>query len=837
MSTFAIVDMRDGIRRDVKSFLLDNDSFPNLEDCFLFRGRIQRKSCYTPIGIDEGRLRWIIGTTGGSPFTYTLLNIPVTSGYSQFTIGSVIFTDPGGASPVNLLSSNALYSGTLNRTTGALSITHPVIAATSVYYYPGLSVMGLSTREQSSFNDELLVGFDTRYSYLFDTASQNFVAANTYKTTNSIFTWTGADSDFFWTVNYFNALFTTNNISGLNAFTITGGTDATPSVITIGTGHNVLANDIVMILNTDTGNTLNGRTFQVTSVAATTITINNTVAPGGGAYASGFVVLLNRKAVSTGTSTVTAGDAIKWYDGPGSGTGWVNFLPPLNAATPQRVLRGSLMLLAYKDRLLALNTYESSGNAAAINYQNRARFCQVGTPFFTEDNAATPVEYLLPANQSANYDAWFDATPGKGGFIDAPTNEAIVSAEFVKDTLIVYFERSTWQLVYTGNDVLPFVFQKINTELGCESTFSQVPFDKGVFGVGNYGIITTDSVNVVRIDQKIPDEVFQINNSNNGVKRVHGIRDYTAQLVYWTIPTPSDEDGEVSAYSLTYPNQVLVYNYIDGSWSEFVDSFTCFGYWQTTSDVTWAELERTWESTAFSWDSQYFQAKYPNVVAGNQRGFVFVINQVQINGQNSPCLEISDFSAQTISCPNHNLTNNQYVLIDDCTGYTVVNGEIFRIGNASVNSFDLIPAAGSSFSATGYTGGGTITVIPNINITTKEFNPFYQQGKASNVQALELFMDRSENGEMTVDYFIDDNNAAAVTFDVSLSSPEPSTSFSQNQQKIWHKIYPNVYGAFFQLEFFLSDEQMRDLSIASSNIAIHGLIFYVSPSGRLSYDF
>ena len=52
-----------------------------------------------------------------------------------------------------------------------------------------------------------------------------------------------------------------------------------------------------------------------------------------------------------------------------------------------------------------------------------------------------------------------------GGYIDASTEEQIVSAEFIKDRLIVYFERSTWELAYTGNEVLPFVWQKINTEL------------------------------------------------------------------------------------------------------------------------------------------------------------------------------------------------------------------------------------------------------------------------------------------------------------------------------------------------------------------------------------
>lgn len=832
---FSIVNLRDGARRDVESFLLKNDSFPIIENAYLFRGRIQKRSSYQTIGTNTGRLRWQIGTTGASPFVFTLPDIPITSSIVQFSIGSVFFTDPGGASPVNLLSTNGAYSGTLDRTTGVVTLNHPVILATAVFYYPGLPVMGLKVREQIAINDELLLGFDTRYSYLFDSVSNDFIGANTYKfqapaVAGPVFTWHGANSDLFWTVNYFNVLWASNNNSGLNSYTISAGTDAIPSVLTIGVGHNVQVNDVVMVVNTSTSNTLNGRTFQVSVVGAGTVTINNTVAPGGGAF-SGVLVVLNRNVNSI--AGTTNGDAIKWFDGPGTGTGWVNFIPPLNAATPQNLLRGALIILPYKDRLVVLNTYESSGLNAVVNFPQRARWCQNGTPFFTEDNAATPVEYLLPTNENANFDSWFDQVTGKGGFVDAPTDEIIVSAEFIKDTLIVYFERSTWQLVYTGNEVLPFVWQKINTELGSESTFSIVPFDRGVFAVGNYGIITTDSVNVVRLDEKIPDEVFQIQNINNGVKRVYGIRDFNAQLVYWTYPIISDEDDDVTSYTLTFPNQVLFYNYLDGSWAETDDTFTCFGYWQKFTDLTWADLTRSWNTTNFSWNSQVLQAKYPDVVAGNQRGFVFVFSQLQNLGQNAPSLEISNFSVNTITIPDHNLVNGQYILITACTGFTSANNVIFKITNATANTFDLDPVV----NATGYTGGGLITAIPNLDILTKEFNPFYEQGKSVRINYIDILMDRTDAGQFTLNTYINSNVSVPVNSQTILTTTESVQPIYAGQTRIWHRIFPDIVGSFFQLQVTLSDTQIRDLEIATSNIRIHALIMYVSPIGRVPYDF
>ncbi len=756
--TFAIVNLREGAQRDLDPFLLSNDAFPILENAYLFRGRIVRRSCFTAVGTD-GRLKSIIGTTGASPFTATLLDgtggFVIPTGVASFRIGDVILTDPGGASPVTLLSTDALYSGTLNRSTGALSISHPVIAATSVYYVPGLPVLGLRLLEQDAINSEQLMAFDLRYSYQFDDSTGDFLVRNYFYTTANTFVWTGADSDQFWSTNYRNALWATNNNAGFHA-----------------------AQD---------------------------------------------------------SSPIAERDGIRWYgtESVSTNTGWANFNPQITSSPTY--LTGGLIILPYKDRLVVLNTLEGANLAGSTRFSQRARWCQNGTPFYG----------VFPVGGSADASAWRSDVVGKGGFIDAPTQEAIVSAEFIKDTLVVYFERSTWQLVYTNNETLPFIWQKINTELGTESTFSIVPFDRGALGIGNYGIITTDSVNVIRIDQKIPDEVFQIQNINNGVKRVSGVRDYNAQLVYFSYPIKVDEDGEATTYTLTYPNQLLVYNYLDGSWAEFDDSFTALGYWQKFSDVTWANLPVAWQSRQTAWNSAVFQGRYPDVVGGNQRGFVVVISQLQENGQNSPSIPISDITtaSYTITAPDHNFVNNQYVMFTGILGVTSTNAGgtpndvIYKVSAATSSTFVVVPVDPTLDVWSGtYTGGGVITHIPNINITTKQFNPFYENGDSVRLNYLEVYTDRTTNGEFTANFYTSSNTSQAIDTQSINTSPEPSNSFSSGQTRIWHRIYSNSFGSFFQNVFTLSDDQIRDLSIATSDITIHGLIYYVNPAGRLSYD-
>lgn len=51
-----------------------------------------------------------------------------------------------------------------------------------------------------------------------------------------------------------------------------------------------------------------------------------------------------------------------------------------------------------------------------------------------------------------------------GGYVEAATDEEMVSTEFINDRLIVFFKRSTWELSYTGNQVQPFIWQKFNSE-------------------------------------------------------------------------------------------------------------------------------------------------------------------------------------------------------------------------------------------------------------------------------------------------------------------------------------------------------------------------------------
>lgn len=545
-------------------------------------------------------------------------------------------------------------------------------------------------------------------------------------------------------------------------------------------------------------------------------------------------------------------DPIRYWDS----AGWTTFNPIVradNAATPTR-LQQAKCIVAYKGRLLAFYTHEGSALTSTTAFPQRMRWSQNGTPLTIGTVGAGPVWTTVGA--------WADDLVGYGGYVDAPTTEQIVSVEFIKDTLLVKFERSSWKVVYTGNEQLPFVFEKINTELGSESTFSLVPFDNGVLAFGNYGITTDDSVNVARIDTQIPNFILNVNNDFDGVERVHGVRDFANELVYWCYPRQANDSK--------FPNRVLVYNYVNSSYAIFKDSFTTFAQYQRTSDKTWSSYTSTrWGGASFRWDTGAFQSFYPDVVAGNQQGYVLVLSQ-KIGNDSSLTIKTITPNATNpvqIGIPNHNLEDNDIIKITGVlsTGasnpLTVLNDEIYKVivlgsdtitlqlYNSSTGIFDdVIIDVGST-----YIGNGRVEYFNNINLVTKRFSPYYEVGGQTRLAYIDFLLSKTTDGEVTNRITIDENTSISVSNlfasttptgvansgllgdDVLLTRPEnlDLLPIQKNQDKIWHRFYVQAICQNFQIQLTMDDLQMIDENISKADFQLHATVFYLSKNSRL----
>lgn len=580
----------------------------------------------------------------------------------------------------------------------------------------GTPVMGLRTKEDFSIQSQDLVAFDTTQAY--------FYSGTSFSVLPSIMpvTWSGTNYQFFFTTNYAGAFWATNSKPGLNGATITNAVaGAGFTTITTNPAHGFTTGQSVSIINitstaTDGSDDLNGNNYVITVTGATTFTIpfqtTNTYASGGFA--------LNSYVTSAGQ------DGIRYYGGLTNGTGWANYNPPIDT---RNALAGCLMIFPYRGYLVFLNTTEGTSPSTLFNYGNRARWTQIGTPYYS------PPVPLSPNPQTIDPFAARDDLFGRGGANDAPTNEVIVSAAFIRDILVVYFERSTWRLRFVNNSQNPFVWERVNVELGSDCTFSAIPFDKGLMAIGNRGIIISDGNDTTRIDDKIPDQIFEVRQKNFGLYRVNGIRTFRTKLNYWTIPDSlNNADG-------TFPDYVLVYNYETGTWSRFDDCFTCFGYYYPSgSGQTWETLTDRWDSTSLAWNSGSAQIGYEQIVAGNQQGFVFIIDESITNGTNDPSLNISAITLATPSVftsTNNNLPDDTWITIvgssvTSSDDGVLLQGRNFQINKALTidNTFTIseykpiaVTITGVSITTFSYTIGykGIISGFCQINIGSLVF--------------------------------------------------------------------------------------------------------------------
>lgn len=500
----------------------------------------------------------------------------------------------------------------------------------------------------------------------------------------------------------------------------------------------------------------------------------------------------------------------KYYAGS-----WDFFYPAINAT---EFLNSARILVVFKNCLLALNTWEGD-TLPGRNYQNRCRYSGFGSP--------------LEAN------AWRQDLPGNGNFIDAATTESIITVEFIKDRLIVFFERSTWELAYTGNNVTPFTFQKINTELGAESTFSVVPFDKVVLGVGNVGVHACNGFQVDRIDNSIPDTIFQINNLNQGTERVYGIRDYKQEVVYWTYPTNDQPED------YPYPNRVLVYNYNTSTWGFNDNTITVFGFFQPTLGVTWDSNTVTWNSL-ITWSDGELQGKFRHVVAGNQQGWTYIIDPNA--GENACDRQITNLTyavnVVTLTSIDHNLRAGDYIYLNGITSsgnLNVLNDMIFQISR--IVTKDTLqfnaeePETGDDIELSGvYKGGGIFALVSNINILTKEYNFYAQEGYNCYLSKAEFLVTKTDQGSIQVDYFVSSNadsgNQASLANDSLMGTGTldtfayPTVPFEANAVRVWHPLYFNGSGEYVQLQFTMSDDQMRDTIIRKQIFELHAMLLW-----------
>lgn len=771
-----------GLKTNVEPFNVDNDSFPTLINAYQWRGRVKRKRGTSRLGRLTRYFNSAISAYGSITSITSDVNslANVLTQFGLETNGNIV---PGSFSLFDVTNGNTYTDplkdgslqgfpagvGIIDYASGVVTITgSSTYNAVSFLYYPNLPVMGLEDLilELNQFPGTL--AFDTRYSYNIDTAfpysihnvsfyknpTSSIGTSYVPKTVETPLTWNGTDYQQFWTVNYSGALwatngiqipFTTSNIgmqfigSSTSPVALTVATWASANSMTFtATGNNLVVGDFVFAneftsgtaanaaaLNFQTGYvTVAGNTFTVVFPKATII--SDTYKPG-----------ILQYLTNTANSSV---DPIRFYDGDptnGSSTapvlsgvnGWVNFSPPLSefvysiADLPrgQYYLAGARMILPFKDRLLFFGPVVQTSSGSPIWLRDTVIYSQNGTPYYTSTFTGDPVlsnteffPILVPNNQTATAPAWWEDQTGFGGFATIGVDQAINSIGLNEDVIIVGLDTLQLRMVYSGNDIVPFNFFYINSEFGTSSVFSSVIMDKGVLSRGTRGYIMTSQTQCQRFDLEIPDQVYEINQISNGIERFASVRDYVNEWIYFTYPSNS--------VTWKFPNQTLLFNYRDNSFAIFNETYTTYGTFRRQTGETWATLTvGTWSNWNTPWNSGESTLLNPEIIAGNQQGFV-VFKDSGTTGE-APSLEINNISfpaviTTTIVSSGTTVTVNavnqyvvgQLIMFTGVSGMTQLNGLNFVVASATPTSFIITVASTAGF-APG-TGGLAVPVEP-----------------------------------------------------------------------------------------------------------------------------
>ena len=250
-------------------------------------------------------------------------------------------------------------------------------------------------------------------------------------------------------------------------------------------------------------------------------------------------------------------------------------------------VNSALLVFVIKERVVIFSTVEEG-----TSFNQRARWSGIKEP------------YLWPTES----------------FKDAPTEDYIVSADFLGDDLYVWFENSVWRFAYTGDSANPFEWIRITAQDGAIAQMSLTSRNNLQRAIGPTKILGNNGDVVREIDQKIPDVVLDWN--PDSAPYSFGADAEEERRIYYTYArpaTPAHSDGN------QYPDRALIQNYEDNNWAVHRHEIHSMGFSSLESDIDW-NIDDAWEDIEFSWNSSNVSSGFPFTIIGDHAGILFQIN-------------------------------------------------------------------------------------------------------------------------------------------------------------------------------------------------------------------
>jgi hypothetical protein len=255
--------------------------------------------------------------------------------------------------------------------------------------------------------------------------------------------------------------------------------------------------------------------------------------------------------------------------------------------------------------------------------------------------------------------------------------------------------------------------------------------------------------------------------------------------------------------------------------------------------IPWAEYHKTWATNTEG---------SPQNIAGNQQGFVSYIDQLTTNEESLQITAINGntTSVTTVEIPDHNLSAGQFVEFTGIIGdYSPMNNTVYAVFPTSTDLVeiftydpDTLEFSEPDVRASGtYLGGGVVRVRDNFRIVSKKFN-YLNDGQSIQLGFIDILTQATAQGAFSLYVYRDYNDTTPINTpnqneDPFFNNIVPTTSpvSDTNVEKVWNRVYCNVYASFITLEYTLSNEQMNSEE-HDSYVQIDAQILYKRPAGR-----
>jgi hypothetical protein len=616
---FAISNSRVSLDEALEPWLLPREAYQSLLNAHNYRGVLEKIAGYTLFARFTNRKIASLGTPDGMTvtFTGTLNPLPKTSNitaYGTISVGASAETfsySSDASSTVVNLTGSAGGTGTVNISTGAYSITFNTAPPSGTYSNIFISwdvapsstsaIMGIKQYYNQNGSQQVLVFDQLRVGQIVS----NFgVLASNSDTLQAV---SELPHDY-----YSSAIFTGDGMTATYTGTLPGvpfvpGTLVWTEYLSTGASAGVVITDNGvggLIGSGVTSGSVNYVTGAYTITFGTNLPSGNYVDSTTGIYGnlftgsiSNFFSLTNYQYKAFFANNV---DPIFYYDG---------------------------VSVHYLNTNLGIMTVSSSGGVPSFDI---SRCLHV----FTYRQALlliAPTVSGVPQVSTIYWSVFLEPLNfTNDDFLSADTSQSIQTIGYINSDLVVRFSKSERVFRYTADAFDPFRWDSTNSIWACNAPYSSINYDTWFSSVGRPAIVASDGVNVKRADEIIPDftnptRIAQQTPvpfmNQTSIQQCYGER-FDDLKEGWLCYNSKPMDQSQTTAS----DNVLAFNYLDGTYAVYQFPFSCLGFGQILNVPTWGTIFTEWEDMEDTWGSYQLTNDALIDLAGDQFDKVYQLN-------------------------------------------------------------------------------------------------------------------------------------------------------------------------------------------------------------------